>query len=67
MNTKHLQTKGKDLAKRPRDLEIMILQGARTIWGAPKMADANGNRVPKLSTVVLIKLAENVDVDVVVN
>ena len=56
MKTKHLRTKGKDLAKRQRDLEIMILQGARTFWGAPK-----------LSTVVLIKLAGNVDVDVVVN
>ena len=64
---KHLQTIGKDLAKGPRDLEIMVLQGARTIWGAPKMADANGNGAPKLAAVVLTKLAGNVDVDVVVN
>ena len=54
-------------AKGPRGLEIMVLQGARTIWGAPKMADANGNGAPKLAAVVLTKLAGNVDVDVVVN
>ena len=54
--TKLLQTTRKDLAKRPRVLEIMVLQVARSTNGAPK-----------LSVVVLTKLAGNVVVDHVVN